>query len=114
MKDAGIDSTTYDVALVAGTDIFGTDEKGIVRAGKRYGFNVTRKVMSFDDFIQARLPAILEFRYKGTKHAAYIKPGKVRRVMVVKDPVDGLLLFDKSGAEEHFGGDKWEIFLFEK
>jgi hypothetical protein len=113
LKDKGIDTTTYDVAVVAGTDIFGTDGSGIIEAARHFGLHARREMMTFDDFMSAGLPGILEFRYKGTKHAAYILPVPQLDMMQMKDPVDGLLYFDKPTAAEHFGSDRWEVYLFE-
>jgi hypothetical protein len=57
---------------------------------------------------------VVEFRYKGIKHAAFVRPVPEAEVIRIKDPVQGLLLLWKDGAEEYFGSERWVCFLFER
>ena len=113
LKDAGIDSTTYEAATVAGTDIRGTDGGGIIQAGEHFGFDVIHERMDFDEFMARGLPAIVILKYNGIPHAAYVLPIEEMGAVEVKDPIQGLLHFYKDGADEYFGMERWDVYLFE-
>jgi hypothetical protein len=102
------------VAKVAGTDIRGTSATGIVKAGEHFGFKVEHRVMGFNEFFNTNLPTIIEFRYNGIKHAAFAQVWPEQNVIEVKDPVQGLLYFNKETADEYFGSEEWQCFLFER
>ena len=114
LRDEGINTTTYEVAIVADTDIRGTDGSGIVKAAGHFGFHTRKSKLTFDQFMSSNLPGILIFRRHGTKHAAYILPSVDPGLMMAKDPVDGILYFSKDDANEWFGSDMWEVYLFER
>ena len=113
LKDQGISTTTYEVAVLAGTDIRGTDGHGIIKAGEHFGFLVERKLMTSEEFLRASRPGIVAFRRTGTRHAAYVKPADPG-LIEMKDSVDGLMLFDAQTANEWFGRRRWEVYLFER
>ncbi|MFH1676659.1 MAG: cysteine peptidase family C39 domain-containing protein, partial [bacterium] len=98
LREYGVETNTYDVALVAGTDIFGTSGAGIIRAGRHFGFDVTDKKMTFMEFTENGESGIIQFRSNKIKHAAFIKPVSGSQMIEVKDPSQGLLFFDKDGA----------------
>ncbi|HDS30527.1 MAG TPA: hypothetical protein ENN67_05720 [Firmicutes bacterium] len=112
LKSQGIDTTTYEVAKIAGTDIRGTGSSGIIRAGRHFGFSVNTRRMNFHEFYGAGLPAIIEFRHEGINHAAFVRPVSDVRMIEVTDPIQGLLYFKKKNADEYFGSEKWRCFLF--
>jgi len=114
LRDFGIDITLLESATYCGTDTFGTSGSGIKRTGRRFGFDVTRVKMEFDEFLQDGRPGIILFRKGGTPHAAYIKPLVDEGLIEMKDPVQGLLWFEKLYADEYFGSERWEIYLFDK
>ncbi len=114
LRVAGISSTTFEVAKIAGTDIHGTAAGGIIRAGRHFGFDVERRIIGFDEFIEEGKPAIVEFRYRGIRHAALVTPVPDVGAIDVKDPVQGHLMFWKEGADDYFGSDRWVCFLFER
>jgi hypothetical protein len=114
LKDYGYVTTTYKVALTAGTDIFGTSGSGIIKVAHEYGFSVKRTKMGFDEFLAQYSPGIIEFRVKGGKHAAYIMPITGSDQMKMMDPVDGLMFLSKSDAESHFNSTSWDTYLFTK
>ncbi len=114
LKDQGVQTTTYEVATIAGTDIRGTSGSGIIKAGEKYGFEVLNKRMDFDEFFAGNLPAIVIFRYSGIRHAAYIKAMPEFGLIEVKDPIQGLLHFYKDGAADYFGGETWNCYLFSR
>jgi ABC-type bacteriocin/lantibiotic exporter with double-glycine peptidase domain len=114
LKDENINTTTYDVAVVSDTDIRGTDGSGIVKAAEYFGFHTKKSKLTFEQFMDSNLPGILIFRRHGTRHAAYILPNVDPNMIQVKDPVDGLLFFSKAEAEDWFGSNEWEVYLFER
>ncbi len=114
LKDEGIETTTYDVAVASGTDIRGTGGAGIVRAGAQFGFDVAHRKIGFDEFIGEGLPGVVIFRYRGIRHAAYVLPLPQIGGIQVKDPVQGLLDFRKDGADEYFENSVWDAYLFKR
>jgi len=114
MKDQGIDTTTYDMAVATGTDIRGTDGGGIVRGGREYGFEVEHIKLGFDEFMERDLPGIVIFSYKKIRHAAYILPMRDVGYIQVKDSIQGLLHFEKDGANDYFESEEWDVYLFKK
>ncbi len=114
LKDHGIDTTTYEIAVISGTDTRGTGGNGIIKTGEHFRFNVTHEHLAFDEFFERGLPAIVIFRYKGIRHAAYVSPMPDVGYIEVKDSIQGLLHFKKEGADDYFGGEKWDVYLFER
>jgi len=114
LKDHGVDTTTLEVATISGTDVRGTSGGGIVETGRHFGFNVSHEFLDFDEFLSRGRPAVVVFRYNGIRHAAYVWPILSLGLIEVKDPVQGLLHFQKDGASEYFGRDRWDCYLFSR
>jgi hypothetical protein len=115
LKDYGIDTTTYDIAVISDTDIRGTSGSGIIATAKHFGFVPPyREILTFDEFVAKQTPALIIFRRHGVRHAAYLKLTPDPLIIEVKDSVDGLLMFDISMANDWFGADKWDIYLFKR
>jgi len=114
LEEQGIDTTTYEMAVCTGTDTRGTDGGGVIRGGRQFGFNVEHVKLGFDEFMERGLPGIIIFRYKGIRHAAYILPMNDVGYIQVKDSIQGLLNFEKDGADNYFKSPEWDVYLFEK
>ncbi|MCX6645390.1 MAG: cysteine peptidase family C39 domain-containing protein, partial [bacterium] len=114
LTEHGVRATLYEVADVAGTDIFGTEGSGVTKAGNHYGFNVNHENLTFDQFMQTGLPGIIIFKSKGDRHAAYISQDSQLNLLRVKDPVQGLLNFETDGANDYFEGSVWDCYIFSR
>ncbi len=114
LTEQGFSPTLYEIADISGTDIRGTGGRGIIKTGEYFGFNVTHEHLTFDEFMETGLPAIIIFRYKQIRHAAYISQIKGYDLVRVKDSVQGLLHFERDGANDYFDGETLDCYLFER
>ncbi len=117
LRDKGIDTTQYEVAVLAGTDLSGTDDRGIRRAMRHFGFETAIKRMDFDEIYDYGEPLVMEERFSGILHVSYIRPGHnpFLKAVEILDPIDGYLVFTGNGFYEYYGepGSKKKCFLFE-
>jgi ABC-type bacteriocin/lantibiotic exporter with double-glycine peptidase domain len=114
LTEQGFSPTLYEIAEMSGTDTRGTSGSGIIKSGKNYGFDVIHRRLTFDEFMGIGLPGIIMFKHQGLKHAAYISVVREFNLLRVKDSVQGLLHFERDGANEYFGGEIWDCYLFKR
>lgn len=113
LSGRGVETNTLEVATLAGTDFFGTGSGGIFKAGRYFGFSVERKYISFNELFDLDSEVLVLFRRNGERHAATIKPVRELGVVDVRDPVQGRLYFTEEDANNYFGSEKWECYIFE-
>lgn len=126
LRQQGIKAEQREVTQRLGTTVFGTWPEMIPRAGRHYGFQVTRERLDFAALCAAEDPLLLHNRYAEGLHVNYIPPGRLTPqfaavlfpghpgpFLPVMDPVDGLVLLDQQGFAEYFhGGGAKTVFRF--
>jgi hypothetical protein len=112
LRDQGIFSSTLDVMGMCDTNTEGTDPASIPAIGENFGFTVTKRTLGFDDLMALNLPVVAMLTYRDMYHAVYVKPDQEKGWLDVKDPSMGRLYIAKNQAEEYFGSDKWECYVF--
>jgi hypothetical protein len=118
LRDEGIETTQYEIAVLAGTDLSGTSDRGIKKALEYFGYTMVIKRMDFWEIHKYGKPLILMERHEGVLHVSYIRPYEHPdiKALEVLDPIDGYLIFGSKEFYEYYGkqGSKKKCVLIEK
>jgi hypothetical protein len=116
-RDAGIETTQYEIAVIAGTNLSGTSDRGIRKVAERYGYALAINKLDFWEIYKYGKPLVLEERHRGVLHVSYIRPYRQLKVQALEilDPIDGYLLLTGEGFYEYYGepNSKKKCFLME-
>lgn len=117
-KDEGIETSQWEIAKIAGTNMSGTTDRGIRKAVVHFGYKATIKRMDYQDIRKYGKPLIIKDRFKETVHITYVKPinNVMLRAVEILDPIDGYFRVREQGFYDFFGdpGSKVKCFLIEK
>ena len=118
LRDADVETTQYEVAVLAGTNLSGTSDRGIRKSLRHFGYDVTIKRMDFWEIYRYKKPLVLEERHLGILHVSYIRPYEhpAYKAIEILDPIDGYMVVSQKGFYEYYGepGSKKKCFLIEK
>ncbi len=91
--DAGVNTSQREIAIIAGTDLSGTSDRGIRKAAEYFGYTLTIKKMDFQEIYNYAQPLILEERHGGILHVSYIRKSDYpyAKALEILDPIDGYL-----------------------
>ncbi len=117
-RDAGIETSQYEIAKIAGTNMSGTTDRGMRKAVEHFGYESRIEYMDYHEIMKYGKPLIIKERFRDTVHVTYIRPFKkfdVRAIEIL-DPTDGYYAVEDLGFYEFFGdpGSKKKCFLVEK
>ena len=114
--DEEIETTQYEIARLAGTNMSGTSDRGIRKAAKYFGYKVAIRDLSYGEIMRYARPLIIKERHEGTLHVTYVRPKTALGAMELLDPIDGYLVVRERGFYEYFGkpGSRKKCYLFLK
>lgn len=111
LHDYGIEVSQLEMVKAAYTGIFGTYASAMPTVGKKYGFDVETKYLSFDEIIDLNVTMIME---EGA-HVVYLAPDLAGRLIHTKDPMMGLTVMTKETFYNYFEStEKKKCYIFNK
>ena len=117
--DEGVNASRHEIIRISGTSFTaGTTEKGMRKAAKHFGYELSVKEMDFDEIREYGKPVILGEMHLDIPHVSYIRQYENENIeqLEILDPLDGRMVLTKGGFYEYYGepGSKKKCYVFAK
>lgn len=116
-RDEGVNASRLEIARLSGTAATsGTTEKGMRKAAKHFGYELSIREMDFDEIREYGKPVILGEMHLDIPHVSYIRQYDNENIdqLEILDPLDGRMVLTKGGFYEYYGepGSKKMCYVF--
>ena len=115
-RDESVDASRYEIAVLSKTRITGTSEKGVRKAARYYGYEMSMKEMDFTGIVDFARPLILLEKHMGIWHVSYIRPYESEKIIQLEilDPLDGRMILTEGAFYEYYGepASKKNCYIF--